>query len=424
MNNELVVNKFGGSSLANTNCYARVAKIIGTHLGNNDWIVVSASGKTTDKLTTIYQLSLIDEQLATTELAELIEYQRSLLASVLDTPDNLIHQLEQDQLILDDKITTQKQARHSECEYVCYGEIWSAKLMTQLVKSLGKSACFVNATDILSLGERCVDLKHSYSRLEQSGLLYESGIKVVTGFIASDANGKVTTLGRNGSDFSASLFASLISAQRLEIWTDVKGVFSSDPRVVKNAIWFESIDWYQADAMARAGSKILHPETLSPLKLDDCQVIVRSSLQPEQSGTKITKTSGHTRAFASFAADYGLVENISGSVFETRHIAFGKDVLGNNQILIFPEYKRKLTHLGVQTVSIALIGYTNTEEVIQVEQLIGGYKQRIELARSCVLYILDEAISESKSVKIHASLVSRKLMGGVNSIDKSLCILE
>ena len=118
-----------------------------------------------------------------------------------------------------------------------------------------------------------------------------AGIVVITGFIASDEEKRQTTLGRNGSDFSAAIFASLTGADELHIWTDVDGVMSADPNKVPEARIIPDMSYNEAMELAYFGAKVIHPQTLGPAIDKDIPIIIRNSFDPSQPGTRISRSS-------------------------------------------------------------------------------------------------------------------------------------
>ena len=114
-----------------------------------------------------------------------------------------------------------------------------------------------------------------------------AGTLVVTGFIASDRSGIQTTLGRNGSDFSASIFGALLEAREIHIWTDVDGVLSADPRLVPEAKVIDSLSYNEAMELAYFGAKVIHPQTMAPAIERDIPIWIRNTFAPDREGTLI-----------------------------------------------------------------------------------------------------------------------------------------
>src|SRR5690606_18255320 len=119
---------------------------------------------------------------------------------------------------------------------------------------------------------------------------------VITGYIARDAQGLQTTLGRNGSDFSASIFGALLDAEEIHIWTDVDGVLSADPRLVPEAKVIDSLSYSEAMELAYFGAKVIHPQTMAPAVLKSIPIWIRNSFAPEKPGTLICEKPSSKRS--------------------------------------------------------------------------------------------------------------------------------
>ncbi|WP_281559845.1 bifunctional aspartate kinase/homoserine dehydrogenase II [Thalassomonas sp. RHCl1] len=259
------VHKFGGSSLATPECIERVISIIRQHCQLNDIIVVSANGKTTDLLLSLHQLALGGE-LLDTSLALLKEQQSALIFALLnaDNAGRLAGELEQDinQLVAwlsDDPLAF-------ESDILALGEVWSARLLSALLNERICSSYYLDARDFLVINnarECRVDNPVSQANLANSR--QGQKLAVITGFICKDQAGNSCTLGRNGSDYSATIFASLLAAKNVTLWTDVDGIYSADPRVVPSARKLHRLPNAVARELGRLGNPVLHKKTLQPL---------------------------------------------------------------------------------------------------------------------------------------------------------------
>ena len=238
------IHKFGGSSLADANCFARVADIIAGMPDGKIGVVVSAMRGMTDNLLNLSLLAERDDNSCGAELQE-IGQRYSATAKELVTGDGLVQllaQWAQDAKDIEDilqAIAVVKSAPQRTRDIVAgYGEIWSARLLAAyLEQKLGadRAGTWIDARDVVQVrhSELGPTVLWKPSRAAIAGIIDKdfSGIAVITGFIASDEDQLQTTLGRNGSDFSAAIFAALMNADELSIWTDVDGVMCGDARV-------------------------------------------------------------------------------------------------------------------------------------------------------------------------------------------------
>ncbi len=172
------------------------------------------------------------------------------------------------------------------------GEVCSAYLLGQHLLALGEACAVLDAREVLVVehGELgvSVDWALSAQRLQQWRRNNPQPRVVATGFIARDRQGRITTLGRNGSDYSGAIFAALFNAEELQIWTDVDGVLSADPRLVPEAVQLEALSYDEACELAYFGAKVVHPQTMAPAIARGLPILIRNTFQPMHPGTRIT----------------------------------------------------------------------------------------------------------------------------------------
>nr|WP_253822962.1 lysine-sensitive aspartokinase 3 [Vibrio coralliilyticus] len=175
---------------------------------------------------------------------------------------------------------------------VACGELMSTHLLAQLMRERGINAVRFDIRDVLRTDDNFGKAEPELATIRQQAQaslipLCQQPVVVTQGFIGADADGNTTTLGRGGSDYSAALIAEAVEAQGLEIWTDVPGIYTTDPRIAPKASPISEISFSEASEMANFGAKILHPSTLIPALRHDIPVFVGSSKQPEKGGTWI-----------------------------------------------------------------------------------------------------------------------------------------
>ncbi|MCC8456741.1 bifunctional aspartate kinase/homoserine dehydrogenase II [Photorhabdus aegyptia] len=287
------LHKFGGSSLADVKCYQRVAKIMANYSQPGDLMVVSAAGSTTNQLINWLKLSQNDRISAHQVQQVLRRYQQDLIRGLLpetvaeELVKRFIADLEKLSALLDKPVSDVTYA-----EVVGHGEIWSARLMSAVLEDQGIPSDWVDARQFLR-AERAaqpqIDVTLSQPLLNQ--LLTQNLNKrlVVTGFISSNHDGETVLLGRNGSDYSATQVGALAGARRVTIWSDVAGVYSADPRKVKDACLLPLLRLDEASELARLAAPVLHTRTLQPVSISDIDLLLRCSYQPEQGSTRIER---------------------------------------------------------------------------------------------------------------------------------------
>ncbi|WP_028917335.1 bifunctional aspartate kinase/homoserine dehydrogenase I [Pseudoxanthomonas sp. J35] len=198
------------------------------------------------------------------------------------------------------------------------GEVYSARLLGEHLRALGADCAVLDAREVLvvSHGDLGVDVDWEMSgqKLAAWRAANPQPRVVVTGFVARDPQGRITTLGRNGSDYSGAIFARLFEADELHIWTDVDGVLSADPRVVPEAVQLDSLSYDEACELAYFGAKVVHPQTMAPAMERGTPIIIRNTFHPEHPGTRITAERDFTGPVKGLTLSPGLsLVNLEGT---------------------------------------------------------------------------------------------------------------
>ncbi|MFC0117184.1 lysine-sensitive aspartokinase 3 [Pseudoalteromonas xiamenensis] len=291
MNSNIVVAKFGGTSVADFDAMLRCAQII--HDDNNVRVVaVSASAGVTNHLVNLTQAGHSESD------------RQQWVDAVIAIQDNILAKLSLDADLaqgFEQTLNEFKQlaAMHAlskqQCdEMLSFGERLSSFLFTQVLRQLGVKAERFDVRKVLktnsSFGKAVPDILATREAATELLLpILEEHVVVTQGFIGSDSFGQTTTLGRGGSDYSAALLAEAISAVSVHIWTDVVGIFSTDPRLCAKATPIARLSFDEAAEMATFGAKVLHPATILPASRAGISVFVGSSREPHAGGTWIEK---------------------------------------------------------------------------------------------------------------------------------------
>jgi len=291
-----IVHKFGGSSLADA---SRIAAVAGLMLARDDVpqvIVVSAMQGVTDALIALVHTASRDPEAAAIELAALADRHRDAARTLLgDRADAALAGIERDIEDLAALLRAVRLLAHPAADLLDYvqglGEVWSAQILAAVLSGRDGDADWLDAREVLRVEPSAlgavVDWSASGQRLVDWRARHPVRRIVVTGFIARTGDGRPTTLGRNGSDYSAAIFARLFDAAELQIWTDVDGVLSADPRLVPDAVLLPRMSYDEAFELAYFGAKVVHPATMSPLLASGIPVRVRNTFRPEHPGTRI-----------------------------------------------------------------------------------------------------------------------------------------
>lgn len=282
------IHKFGGSSLATVECIQRVVDIIRQHCQLHDIVVVSANGDTTDALFTLLQLAREESEALAGGISALEQSQLILIDELLNgaSAARLASALTSDITLITKWL--KENPKNKQADILAFGELWSARLLSSV---LSESVCpsqSIDSRDFLVINnEKSGDVDYSISSERFNHLKQENALTVVTGYICKDSQGETCTLGRNGSDYSATIMAALMNARNVTLWTDVDGIYSADPRVVPHARKLNRLHSGVARELGRLGNPVLHAKTLKPLTKVTSHLHVASSFAPDVPGTEI-----------------------------------------------------------------------------------------------------------------------------------------
>jgi bifunctional aspartokinase / homoserine dehydrogenase 1 len=295
-----VVHKFGGSSVADAACFRRVAEIVEASANAREAIVLSACRGVTDALLELVSLAEQPDKDFAPHIDALRTRHLALAAALVSDPEfeKYKTELERDCRDIAGMLQTVRLIRSSTYSMrdviAGYGEIWSTRLFTPYLRERGRikgDILWIDARQVIivewgSLGP-AVQWAPSEENLRKLLPPKFAGRLIVTGFVASTTKGKQTTLGRNGSDFSGSIFGALLDAEEIIIWTDVDGVLSADPRLVPNAQVIDQLSYNEAMELAYFGAKVIHPQTMEPAVARDIPILIRNTFAPQKRGTLI-----------------------------------------------------------------------------------------------------------------------------------------
>ncbi|MDF4462070.1 lysine-sensitive aspartokinase 3 [Vibrio parahaemolyticus] len=285
------VAKFGGTSVANFEAMSRCATIIENN-PNTRLVVSSACSGVTNILVELAN-GVQDQEHRAELLKNLAEIHDSILAQLEDATEasSEVYGILDTVTSLAEAASIQANTKLTDHLVAC-GELMSTHILAQLMRERGINAVRFDIREVLRTDDnfgRAEPNIEAIAQLAQEKLipLCLDSVVITQGFIGSDEEGNTTTLGRGGSDYSAALIAEGLKASGLEIWTDVPGIYTTDPRIAPKASPIPEISFSEASEMANFGAKILHPSTLVPALRHDIPVFVGSSKEPEKGGTWI-----------------------------------------------------------------------------------------------------------------------------------------
>ena len=300
----MVVAKFGGTSVASFDAMNRSADVVLAD-PNVRLVVLSASAGVTNLLVALA------EGLEATERFVKLDAIRRIQHDIVDSlADPEVIREEIDRLL--ENITTLAEAASLATsnaltdELVSHGELMSTLLFVEILRERGVVAQWFDIRKVMRTNDRFGRAEPDVSALAELSALQlaprlAEGLVITQGFIGSESKGRTTTLGRGGSDYTAALLGEALKASRVDIWTDVPGIYTTDPRVVPSAKRIDEIAFEEAAEMATFGAKVLHPATLLPAVRSDIPVFVGSSKDPKAGGTLVCNQTHNPPLFRALA---------------------------------------------------------------------------------------------------------------------------
>ncbi|WNY82410.1 lysine-sensitive aspartokinase 3 [Cronobacter dublinensis] len=304
MTDSLVVAKFGGTSVADFDAMNRSADVV-LDDGKVRLVVLSASAGITNLLVALA------EGLEATERFVKLDAIRKIQYDILERLQNPTVIREEIDRLLENIATLSEAASLATStaltdELVSHGELMSTLLFVEILRERDVQAQWFDVRKVMRTSDRFGRAEPDVAALaelcaQQLVPRLAQGLVITQGFIGSEAKGRTTTLGRGGSDYTAALLAEALQARRVDIWTDVPGIYTTDPRVVPAAKRIDEIAFEEAAEMATFGAKVLHPATLLPAVRSDIPVFVGSSKDPQAGGTLVCNKTTHPPLFRALA---------------------------------------------------------------------------------------------------------------------------
>ncbi|MEN9685968.1 MAG: hypothetical protein RLZZ28_1754 [Bacteroidota bacterium] len=355
--------KFGGSSVANSANMNRVVNIVGLAMAKGPTIlVVSALGGVTDTLLHVGEMASKSADAYKQVLKELENRHLDLVRELLPiqqqsaTLSLVKQQFNELEGICDGVFLLSELSPRTKDRIVSFGELLSSMIIAAKFQSLPLDNRWIDSRKLIvtnaNHGNAAVDFSVTDKKIKEYIQQNPSNLYVAPGFISSDENHHTTTLGRGGSDYTAAIYAGSLDASALEIWTDVSGMMTADPRLVQNAKPIQRISYQEAMELSHFGAKIIYPPTIQPVMSKGIPVWVKNTFEPEAYGTLIENESAVTD---SFIRGISSINNISLLSLE-----------GSGMVGIPGFSKRLFEALANERVNVILITQSSSEHSICV----------------------------------------------------------
>ncbi len=396
----MIVSKFGGTSVQNSTAILNVFSIISKKT-KPTFIVVSAFSKVTDSLVNLVesikqrnseQTNLIIENIFDRHLktAKELGIERKLKPFLATKKDELS--------LFAKPLSILGEVSSRSVDYILsYGELLSSYLIYSFFLSKGLKIVYFDPRDIIKTDSNftCAEVDFvatKNSLMDAFSKNKNSQYWITGGFVGSNNNNETTTLGRGGSDYSASVIASVLNAEVLEIWTDVDGILTTDPKVVSNAKLIKEVSYDEASELAIFGAKVLHPKTIFPAVAKKIPVYVLNSFKPDSRGTLISYRSPKKKIVKAIA----FRKNITVVNIKSNRM-FGVYGYLAQIFDIFNKYRTSVDLVSTSEISVSL----TIEDTTHLETIIKELSNisSVEILRNCsIVSVVGEGLKDSTTI--------------------------
>ena len=284
--------KFGGASVKDADGVKNIATILQEESNESLVIVVSAMGKMTNAFEELVS-SVLDKMNVEVKLNYIKNYHQDIVDSLLENPKSIQSKINQLFEEIESKI---KKIESKDYDFVydqlvCYGELLSTTIVSGYLNYVGVSNEWKDVRELIITDDTFRDAKIDWEQAQEQiqTQINSDAITLVQGFLGGNSKGETTTLGREGSDYTAGIFAYCLNAKDVTIWKDVDGVLNADPRVFENTTLLEQISYQEAIEMAFYGASVIHPKTIQPLQSKEIPLWVKSFINPKKKGTQVSR---------------------------------------------------------------------------------------------------------------------------------------
>ncbi|WP_158840687.1 aspartate kinase [Polaribacter sp. L3A8] len=285
--------KFGGASVKDAASVKNVTQILQSEGTESTVVIISAMGKITNAFEEVIDAYYNKTDLLSEKLGVIEDFHKNLMNDLFDKNDEVYKEID----ILLGELSwflarnTSQRYNYVYDQIICFGELLSTKIVSAYLTKIGVENNWFDVRNYIKTDSNYRDAKVDWDLTQAiiSNKLDASKLNITQGFIAANDTENTTTLGREGSDYTAGIFAYCLDAENVTIWKDVPGVLNADPRVFTDTTLLEQISYEEAIEMAFYGASVIHPKTLQPLERKDIPLLVRSFINPKEIGTRVSK---------------------------------------------------------------------------------------------------------------------------------------
>ena len=394
------VYKFGGASVKDAEGVRNVAKVLNTTGYENTLVVVSAMGKITNALELVVKNYFDNKAELQSAIHDVIKYHNEIILELFENDRHNIFNVVKslfDELTLFFKNNKSPDYNFVYDQTIGFGELVSTTIISYYLNEIGLKNKWIDVREYIKTDNyyRRANVNWETTQANILSKFDAKKLNITQGFLGSDTNNFTTTLGREGSDYTAAIFAYCLNANSVTIWKDVPGVLNADPRYFENTQLLHQISYREAIELAFYGASVIHPKTLQPLQRKEIPLFVKSFLNPKNDGTKVSKgkvldpeipcfivkKNQTLISLSSLDFSYIVEENIS-DIFNLLHLYKMKvDVIQNSAISfsvcvdnIYDNLEKLLQHLKAKfkvtsydNVSLYTIRHYNNDAIAELE---------------------------------------------------------
>jgi aspartate kinase len=429
----LIVQKFGGTSVGSSKLIDQVLDISSAELHRGLVLVASAMGKTTDALVRMGTLAAdgrADE--AREELRDLRNRHYGSLVDLVEVPlyeeaketvDRLFAELES---LLTGLILIQEVSPRSLDTLLSFGERLSTTLLFFRARQRSIPAVLLDSRQLIrtdsNYNRAAIDLEVTNSHIRQLVPAEPGTLYIAQGFIASDDQNVTTTLGRGGSDYSATIIGAALDAEEVQIWTDVTGIMTSDPRLIENARTIDELSYAEAAELSYFGAKVIHPSTIQPAVEKQIPVWVKNTTKPHETGSRI-HAHGQSRGIQAIAGKKGVtLVNVHSSRMLNAY-GFLKRIFE-----VFEKYRIPVDLIATSEVSVSLTIEDSSRIADVTAELEAFSTITVETGKAIISLVGQDLWKQSRfTARVFSAMVDipvRMISLGSSDINLSLVVPE
>jgi len=379
--------KFGGASIKDADSIKNLSKILYNRLRNHTVIVVSAMGKTTNSLETILEKKIAGEDYSS-NITILKMLHLKVCEDLFDPEHSIHHQIENHFMQLSRELEQPLHQDNYDQAYdqiIAYGELMATRMVQEYLCTQNIFCVWQDARALIQTNADYrfakVDWKVTSQKIKKQLFPLLEKFPVVTqGFIGKEKGGHTTTLGREGSDYTAAIIGSCLKAASVIIWKDVEGVLNADPKKFPNTIKFDELDYQEAAELTYYGASVIHPKTIKPLANQSIPLYVKSFLEPEKSGTMIHQVKHPNTVPCIVVKDDQILVSFKVTDFTFIHEGHIHQIYA-----VLEKLKLKVNMLQTSAISISIL---IDRQLFKLEKLVEALKKQFEVRYNESLQLL------------------------------------